>query len=227
MVPKHHNTIIIGFCDISAAGCRALLGCSNDMVKLVLQRKIEDLESFKSQIDNEEAGMPVFCKAECNSGNATLVSVSSRLSPGAASHFFEEIFNEIRSSKINEVVVVAAVPIKMNSVKDTDVFQVAINCEKVQDIKSFPDSFLMKDFMVNMAIQLGQVENISMRCFVTRGYRIGSGKPNHLDGSLQSIGNLQGGLNSFYGLNFDEEKTQSLVYHEKIEELQPQNVMFL
>ena len=32
-------------------------------------------------------------------------------------------------SKIKEIVVVAAVPIKMNSVKDTDVFQVAINCE--------------------------------------------------------------------------------------------------
>lgn len=36
----------------------------------------------------------------------------------------------ISSSESKELIIVAAIPIKMNNVKDKDVFQIAVNCDE-------------------------------------------------------------------------------------------------
>lgn len=208
------RTVVLGWSDISFAGCRAVLGCKFEHSKLDLSHPTLDINQQTSQVKYEEEDVPTASIASCKEKEISMIAISSCLNTSYFAHIFDRVLDLCSSSNVKELVIVAALQIKVKPTENADVYQIAVNCKAVDSIPSIPDNFLIKDSALNMLIQLIQVEGIPMRCFVTQGYKIGSGKPKDRDGSKQSIESLQNILQKLYRVEFDKERTDSLEYTE-------------
>ncbi|XP_065061505.1 uncharacterized protein LOC135688539 [Rhopilema esculentum] len=227
MIEDLNETVVLGWCDVSAAGCRSVLGCEKDYMKFELGEKHLDMAGLDEQITSNKETVPVLSRIELGREKVSLVALSSQTSVGGCAHFVNGIFDKVLESKTKEVIVVAAVNIKVKNVQETDVFQISVNCNKVPNAPVLEDQILIKDCMLNTIIQFAKVEKIPLRCFITQGYKVNAKKPNSLDGSEQSIRNIQKILSSLYGIKFSEEKTAALEFEENEIGKETVNIMYL
>eukprot|EP00794_Sanderia_malayensis_P015003 gene15003-16552_t len=228
MATKWHKKLVIGWLDISLAGCRALLGSKS------CHLKSEELDLNQSLFDNRLESLITFddfdvhavSKIDCKDQEVSMVSLSAHLSTGQAPHIFDKLLDICNANEVEEIVIVAALQMTLKSLPEAEVYQIAFNTKEVDDIPCLPSNFVVKDSILKLLIQFLQVEGIPTRCFVTQGYRAKSGTPNEKDGSQQSIANLQRLLHLLYKIDFDQDRTAKLKY-EDVQKTSSSNFMYL
>ena len=218
---KLQQFVLLGFSDIAAAGCRALLGVDlhyhNDAEKLNQQIPNRDGTSFldlgfvsckgETEFDNAFSPLQII---NIPSKNVSLVILNCQPSSDICSQLINWIMDLLVASNVKSLHILTALPIAdtaTNVIYEMSMFQ-----EKAKDFPNLPKEMKTSDDVLNKLIQFLHVVKIPTSCFVVRGRKARQGIANREElGTIQVLQTLAEELS---GVKFNILTSRDLVYSE-------------
>ncbi len=218
---KLQQCVLLGFSDIAAAGCRALLGVDlhyhNDAEKLNQPIPNRDGTSFldlgfvsckgETEFDNAFSPLQII---NIPSKNVSLVILNCQPSSDICSQLINWIMDLLVASNVKSLHILTALPIAdtaTNVIYEMSMFQ-----EKAKDFPNLPKEMKTSDDVLNMLIQFLHVVKIPTSCFVVSGRKARQGIANR--GELGTIQVLQTLAEELSGVRFNILTSRDLVYSE-------------
>lgn len=214
------RTVLLGYTDICAASSRALLGIDMrieyyDFEVLDLQSCVPSCKRTLALKPNEQDFVP-FQILNCKYEQFSVVVVNTELSSHMC-HLVADKILQLCIEGLTEKIILCAslrldLPMEYYYQK---IFENTFFTEPVTKNPSLPCDTAICDAFLNTFLQLIQVEQIPLICFVTPAHRPQHGQANETDGSKQSIGLFQDAISTLTRLRFNQELSCSLVFHSK------------
>ena len=218
---KLQQFVLLGFSDIAAAGCRALLGVDlhyhNDAEKLNQQIPNRDGTSFldlgfvsckgETEFDNAFSPLQII---NIPSKNVSLVILNCQPSSDICSQLINWIMDLLVASNVKSLHILTALPIADTA---TDViYEMSMFQEKAKDFPNLPKEMKTSDDVLNKLIQFLHVVKIPTSCFVVSGRKARQGIANREElGTIQVLQTLAEELS---GVKFNILTSRDLVYSE-------------
>jgi hypothetical protein len=218
---KLQQFVLLGFSDIAAAGCRALLGVDlhyhTDAEKLNQQIPNRDSTSFldlgfvsckgETEFDNAFSPLQII---NIPSKNVSLVILNCQPSSDISSQLINWIMNLLAKNHVESLHILTALPIAESA---TDViYEMSMFQEKSKGYPDPPREMKTSDDIFNKLIQFIHVVKIPTSCFVVSGRKARQGIASREE--LASIQVLQTLAQELTGIKFNILTSRELVYSE-------------
>ena len=226
MNPTLQKFVLLGFTDIAAAGCRALLGVDlmfySDAEKLNYQVSARDGVSFldvglvscKGATEFDDAFSPIQI-INISSKNVSLVILNCKPSWKVAHEVVNGLMVLFTKNKVENLYILTALH---SAEADRGlVYEIAMFREKSRSYPDPPKHMKTSDELFNKLIQFLHVEKIPTSCFVVTAKKAKEGNANREDGTLGSIQTLQSLAEELTGVRFNLLTSRELVYSENNE----------
>lgn len=219
--------VLLGFTDVAAAGCRALLGVDlefySDAEKLNYQIPARDGVSFldiglvscKGGTEFDDAFSPIQI-VNISSKNLSLVVVNCKPSWKVAHEVVNGLMELFAKNQVETLYILTA--LHCGDAGKDSVYEKAMFKEKTKDLPDPPKDMRTSDELFNKLIQFLHVEKIPTSCFIVTAKRAREGNASREDGTLGTIQALQGLAEELTGVKFNLLTSRELVYSENKED---------
>ena len=218
---KLQQFVVLGYSDIAAAGCRALLGVDlhyhSDAEKINQQIPSCDGTSFldlgfvsckgETEFDNAFSTLQII---NISSKNVSLVILNCQPSSNISSEIINWIINLLGASQIKSLYILTALSI--GDLPSDVIYEMSMFQEKSKGFPDPPKDIKTSDDIFNKLIQYIHVTKIPTSCFVASGRKVRQGTPNKEE--LGTIQLLQSLAEELTGVKFNILTSRELVYSE-------------
>lgn len=223
--------VLLGFTDVAAAGCRALLGVDlmfhSDAEKLNYQIPARDgvnfldvgLVSCKGSTEFDNAFSPIEI-INITSKNVSLVIVNCKPSWKVCHEIVNGLMELFAKNQVETLYILTALHCADTSMDL--VYEIAMFKEKTKALPDPSSDLKTSDELFSMLIQFVHVEKIPTSCFIVTAKKAREGNANREDGSLSTIQALQGLAEELTGVKFNLLTSRELVYSENKKDDSPE-----
>lgn len=218
---KLQRLVLLGFSDIAAAGCRALLG--------VDLHYHSDAEALHQQIPNHDGNSFldlgfVSCKGETEFDNSfspvqiinipskkvSIVVLNCRPSLHVSGELIDSIMDLMVANEVEVLHILTAIPIA--DIASTVIYEISMFQEKSKGFPDPPKDTKVSDNILNKLIQFVHVVKIPMSCFVVNGRKARQGQATKEELGIIQV--LQSLAEELTGIRFNILTSRELVYFE-------------
>jgi hypothetical protein len=216
---KLQQFVLLGFSDVAAAGCRALLGIDlhyhTDAEKLNPQIPNCDGTSFldlgfvsckgETEFDNAFSPLQII---NIPSKNVSLLILNCQPSSDTTSQLINWIMDLLAESHVESLHILAAIP--MGDTATDVIYEMSMFQEKIKGFPDPPEEIKTSDDIFNRLIQFIHVVKIPTSCFVVDGRKAKEGIASREElGTIQVLQTLAEDLT---GVKFNILTSRELVY---------------
>lgn len=221
--------ILLGFTDIAAAGCRALLGVDlvfhSSAEKINVQVPDQDgvgfldvgLVSCKGATEFDDAFSPIQI-INLPSKNISLVILNCRPSWNVSHKVVVALVDMFVKNNVETLYILTALEPFHHAEADKGlIYEMAMSKEKTKDFPEPPKGMKTSDEVFNKLIQFLHVEKIPTSCFIVPAKKAREGNASREDDTLGNIQALQGLAEQLSGVRFNLLASRELLYSENKE----------
>ncbi|XP_067950513.1 uncharacterized protein [Watersipora subatra] len=213
------KTVLFGYADLLAVGCRTLLGLSIGYnYQSMSLPEFSTKQSVKCQRPHtpkaNQRYFEPFQILDCKFEEFTIVVVNTETPASKCHYIVNHLLSLCQQSKVEKFIVLSCVRVELESayLNYHKQFENNFNTTKVTTYPSLPGDTLIKDPMLNTIVQLFKIARIPLTIIATVGHKAHYGQTLDCEFAKEAVKTMQMKLARITGLEFDYEFSESLVF---------------